>query len=282
MLIFLIGSNQNWFEKKYHFRTQFDTASNISPEMALQYKGFTIGKVNKVELKNNQVWAEWYILDKYINYAKYGSLVELVVSPIGLGTQFVFHPGNTNMPLEQDTEIYRTDSESGKKIIEAGLVRYVHQKDSISSLLQQVSTIMDNVNELIEQINTILRGSSTTPTAQILQNVSVVTGQVQTLLGGINKDLYPQIDSVMTKVNAITAQLQTIAGTANTAVGSANTLIGNTTPQLNSVLSEVNALLLQVQDVMEGIKNNPLIKGGISDKTATGTALPAARSGDWN
>ena len=97
VLIFLIGSNQNWFEKKYHFRTQFDTASNISPEMALQYKGFTIGKVNKVELKNNQVWAEWYILDKYINYAKYGSLVELVVSPIGLGTQFVFHPGNTNM-----------------------------------------------------------------------------------------------------------------------------------------------------------------------------------------
>src|SRR5574344_2518090 len=82
ILVFSIGSKQNWFEKKYHYRTQFETASNISAEMALQYKGFTIGKVSKVELKDDQVWADWYILEKYINYAKYGSLVELVVSPL--------------------------------------------------------------------------------------------------------------------------------------------------------------------------------------------------------
>lgn len=288
VLIFSIGSKQNWFEKKYHFHTQFDTASNISAEMALQYKGFTIGKVSKVELKNDQVWADWYILEKYISYAKFGSLVELVVSPIGLGTQFVFHPGNTNMQLKEGSEVYRTDTAQGKQYVKDGLVLYEHQKDSISALLQQVSTIMDNVNTLIEQVNTILSGQSQVPTAQILQNVATVTGQVQTLLGGINRELYPQIDRIMADINAITTEIQSIAGTANTAmgtantlIGTANTLVGNTTPQVNTVLSDVNTLLLQIQDVMEGLKNNPLIKNGITDKSSTGTALPASRNEDW-
>src|SRR5574344_1845569 len=117
VLVFSIGSKQNWFEKKYHFRTQFDTASNISAEMAWQYKGFTIGKISKVELKDDQVWADGYILGKYREYATYGSLVELVVSPIGLGTQFVFHPGNASTPLEENSVVYRTDSVEGKKYI---------------------------------------------------------------------------------------------------------------------------------------------------------------------
>src|SRR5574344_972688 len=99
VIIFSIGSKQNWFTKKYHFRTQFETASNISAEMALQYKGFTIGKVSNVTLRDDVVWADWYILDEYYNYAKYGSVVELVVSPIGLGTQFVFHPDRKSTRL---------------------------------------------------------------------------------------------------------------------------------------------------------------------------------------
>src|SRR5574344_2566492 len=115
VLIFSIGSKQNWFEKKYHFKTQFDTASNISAEMSLQYKGFTIGKVSKVELIDDQVWADWYILDKYSSYLKYGSLVEMVVSPIGLGNQFVFHPGNSNVSLQENDIVYTVDSAEGKK-----------------------------------------------------------------------------------------------------------------------------------------------------------------------
>ena len=277
VLIFSIGSKQNWFEKKYHFKTQFDTASNISAEMSLQYKGFTIGKVSKVELVNDEVWADWYILDKYSSYLKYGSLVELSVSPIGLGTQFIFHPGNTNMSLEENCEVFRTDSEIGKQYIEKGLVDYVHQKDSITALLQQAGSIMDNVNTLIAQINVILSGRSNVPTAQILQNVASVTSQIETLLSGVNKDLYPQIDGIIAQINSITTGINSAVGSAESLVGNADTMVGNVSPQVGNALSEVNTLLLQIQDVMEGLKNNPLIKNGISDKSNTGTALPSSR-----
>src|SRR5574344_414075 len=232
VVIFSIGSKQNWFEKKYHFKTQFESAYNVSVEQALQYKGFTIGKVSKVELIDNQVWADWYILDKYINYAKYGSLVEMVVSPIGLGNQFVFHPGNSNVSLQENDIVYTVDSAEGKKIINDGLVDYVQPKDSIGAIFKQVTMLITDVNKLINQINDILAGRSTAPTALILQNVSGITAQIQSLLGGVNKELYPQINGIITQINQITTSVEGIAGNANALVGSAENIVTDSSPQL--------------------------------------------------
>lgn len=281
VVIFSIGSKQNWFEKKYHFRTQFESASNISAEQALQYKGFTIGKVSKVELIDDKVWADWYILEKYINYARDGSLVEMVVSPIGLGNQFVFHPGNSNIILKENSVVYTVDCDQGQKIIKEGRVDYEKPKDSIGAIIKQVTSLINDIDNLVVQINDILSGKSAAPTSQILYNVSALTAQLQTLLGGVNSNLYPQINGIISQINSIAAGIEGITVNANSLMSDAGTIVNNSSPQLNSALNQINTLLLQVSDVLEGVKNNPLIKNGVPDHSSTTSALPQSRSGGF-
>lgn len=315
LIIFFIGSTQNWFEKKYYFQTKFDSAANVASEMNLSYKGFTIGKISKVELVKDEVWAEWYIKEKYMDYVTYGSLVELSVSPIGLGTSFVFHPGTTDIPLIGGCEIYRTDTAKGAQFIEEGLVSYEVQKDSISGLLSQVTTLVSNITDMTSQLNLILKGKSTVPLAKTLDNIASITSDVDILLKGINIDLYPQVDGLVLQINSIVDSINGLIGTVNEIAGSAGGIItnvngvistvdgvittvdgtiGNVENQiggimgnvnnildndLSSTLGQVNTLLFQLQDVMEGLKNNPLLKKGVPDRTKTTTALPAGRGG---
>ncbi len=308
LIIFLIGSTQNWFEKKYYFRTQFDSAANVASEMNLSYKGFTIGKISKVELVKDEVWAEWYIKEKYMDYATYGSLVELSVSPIGLGTSFIFHPGTSKIPLIGGCEIFRTDTEKGSQFIDKGLVNYAVQKDSISGLLSQVGTLISNITDMTGQLNLILKGKSTVPLAKTLDNIASITSDVDILLKGINIDLYPQVDGLMLQINTIVDSINGLLGTVDEIAGSAGGIISNVNGvittvdgtigtvedqlgglmgnvnslldnDLSSTLGEVNTLLFQLQDVMEGLKNNPLLKKGVPDRTKTSTALPAGRGG---
>lgn len=308
VIIFLIGSRQNWFEKKFYFTTQFDSASNVQPEMSLSYKGFTIGKIDKVELVKDEVWATWYIKEKYMDYATYGSLVELSVSPIGLGTAFIFHPGTTDIPLSGNCEIFRTDSEKGLQFVEDGLVQYTPQKDSISGLLSQVGSLLTNINDITGQLAQIMKGKSNVPLAKTLENVANLTGDIDSLVKEINRGIYPQVDGLMSTVGDITVRINSLLGTVDEIAGNANGIIGNVNgvittadgavnsvvgqvdgimdnvndlldTQLKSVLGEVDTLLIQLQDVMEGLKNNPLLKKGVPDRSSTGTALPAGRGG---
>lgn len=308
VIIFLIGSSQNWFEKKFYFTTQFDSASNVQSEMSLSYKGFTIGKIDKVELVKDEVWATWYIKEKYMDYATYGSLVELSVSPIGLGTAFIFHPGTTNIPLTGNCEIFRTDSEKGLQFVEEGLVNYTPQKDSISGLLSQVGTLLTNINDITGQLSYILKGKSNAPLAKTLENIANLTADADSLLKEINRGLYPQLDGLVGQVNEIIVNIDGLLSTVDSIAGTADGLLGNVNGvvstvdggvsnivgsldgvlgnvnglldiQLKSVLGEVNSLLIQLQDVMEGLKNNPLLKKGVPDRSSTGTALPAGRGG---
>ena len=93
-IIFLIGTKQKWFVPKHPYYTVVSSGSNVSEGMAIQYKGFGIGKVKNITLnEKDQVIVNFYISDEYINRITEGSVLELSVSPIGLGSSMIFHPG---------------------------------------------------------------------------------------------------------------------------------------------------------------------------------------------
>ena len=88
-ITFFIASTQKWFVKKHNFFTTISSANSVSEGMSLQYKGFAIGKVKKIALSDDDsVTVHFYVLDEYIDRVTQGSIVELSVSPIGLGSSF--------------------------------------------------------------------------------------------------------------------------------------------------------------------------------------------------
>jgi len=289
LLIFFLGSHQKWFVRKYHYSTEFLTASSISRNMSVQYKGFSIGKIDKISLIDDKVYVNFYVLEDYKNYIKQGSAVELVVNPIGLGTQFVFHPGIGPELIADGGSIPRLDSPEGIQLVKNHRVEYTPQKDSITEIVAQVTQLLANLNQITSEIDGALTGQSATPIAQVLKNLDNITGNlkllsasisdpnglVPTLLGADDKkEMYRNIDKILADIKATTGNLTQMSGNANY-------LITDATPQIDTILSEVTSLLLNVQDVLTGLKNNPLIKNGVPDRSRTKSSSPQLRNNEF-
>lgn len=285
VLIFSIGAKQNWFVKKNYYFTIFDSGEGITVGQNITYKGFSLGKVKAIALEGNMVRVDYYILENYAGYVKEGTLVEVAVSPIGLGATFSFYPGKGPDLMESGREIYRVDSIPGRKILEQKQNRLEKQADSITSLIAQVSTLLDNLNGITREVNLAFAGRGKSNLTILLDNIKRITGEVAVLLESANSDagivepvlgneLYGQIEAILKNLEEVTANLSPIAKNANT-------IVENATPQIDSLLLEVNSLLLDVQDVLEGVKNNPLIKKGVPDRTQASSATLHLRDTDF-
>ncbi|MBN2875869.1 MAG: MCE family protein, partial [Spirochaetales bacterium] len=123
VIVVLIGANQRWFAKDYFFTTVFQSATGAAPGTSIYMKGFTIGKIDTLTLnENNTVDAEFHIYDTYYDKVREYSILELTVSPIGLGSQLLFHPGLGETQLAEGAFIPTADSIEGQTIIEQELV----------------------------------------------------------------------------------------------------------------------------------------------------------------
>ncbi|WP_407428683.1 MlaD family protein [Treponema sp.] len=285
LFIFFMGASKNWFVKKNLYYTYFTSGSGFSVGMDVSYKGFSIGKIKSVKLEGSSVRVEYYVLAEYADYVKENSLVELITSPIGLGSSFVFHPGKGPELLPADSEIYRIDSLSAREIIESKKIRLESQEDSIGVLMKKVSVIMDNVNILLHNINFALEGKGNTPVKQVVSNINEITKNLSTLTNQLNSEngavpallgpsLSSELNTVLENISLITTALSSIAANADN-------LIGNVSPEIDSALIQLNSVLLEAQDVLTGIKNNPLIRGGVPDRTTGKPSTTQLRSEDF-
>ncbi len=282
--IFLLGASQNWFIKKNIYYAYFSSGSGISVGMDVSYKGFTIGKIKEVKLEGSDVRVEFYILGDYAEYVKENSLVELITSPIGLGSSFVFHPGKGPELLPTNSEIYRIDSLAAREIIESKKIRLQTQEDSIGVLMKKVSGIMDNVNLLLMNINGALSGRSQaqTPIKEIIGNLNDITKNLSALTESLNNDdgavpallgpsLTSDVSEVMKNISVVSEELTSIAGNADV-------LVDNAMPEIDAAVLRLNSVLLEVQDVLTGVKNNPLIRGGVPDRSSGKASTSQLRS----
>ena len=287
VFVFALGASQKWFVKKNLYYTYFASGSGFSVGMDVSYKGFSIGKIKGVSLEGSGVRVEYYILSEYSEYVKENSLVELITSPIGLGSSFVFHPGKGPALLPSNSEIYRLDSLAAREIIETKKIRLESQEDSIGVLMKKVSSIMDNVNMLLFNINGALSGRTdrATPIKEIIANVSEITKNLSALTETLNSDdgavpsllgpnLTDNFTEVLKNITVITEELTSIAGNADS-------LVDGALPEVDSALIQLNSVLIEVQDVLTGVKNNPLIRGGVPDRTTGKSSTTQFRSEDF-
>ncbi|MBP5284148.1 MAG: MCE family protein [Treponema sp.] len=278
LLVFFVSAKQNWFAKKNFYYTIFDSGSGVTVGMDLTYKGFSVGKVQKINLEGKMVRVDYYILAEYADYVHEGSLVELIISPIGLGSTFVFHPGRGEGLMESGREIYRSNSYFGRKIIDEKLNIIWNTTDSVGVLMSKVSTLVDNLNRITYSLGNAFEGKGKAPVTQlvlsineILKNLSELTEGLSNTDGAIPKLLGEKftadISGILSNLDALTVNLAEISGDAE--------------PKIDSALTELNTTIIELNDVLKGLKGNALIRGGVPDRSHEASATVPLRQSDF-
>lgn len=311
LVILLLGNKQRWFSKDYNFTSTFETASGMSVGMPLQYKGFTVGKIKTITLNdNNLVDVSFCIYDTYYDRAKEGSVIELIVNPIGLGNSFLFHPGNGTALIRENSFIPRADSAEGIALIDGGMVTIAKRDDTITNLIAQVNPLLTNINDTLTQLNGAFKGTGKGPLAETMSGVA----STMTNVSGITSGIYGSMDELLAdvtkatkNVEAITANFETLSaqltdptglvpklvdpdgtmfasiegslkaveGTLNN-VEDSSSILKSQVPQIARLIEELRIALVKGQDVLEALRNNPILKNGVpeqveSDSSGTNT-----------
>ncbi len=331
--IIFLGSNQRWFAKDVKFTTRFASAAGAAPGTAIMMRGFQVGKVRKVVLNDsNEVDAEFVIYDEYYSKVRENSILELVTSPIGLGTQLLFHPGKGEVLMAPGSFMPLADSDAGRDLVDQGLVDIPLKDDSITRLLAGVNPLIENagktvvtINRTLTEVNRSLAGQSSGPLGSIVNNASDAVSHADKMVADISK----QSKEIITKVNLLADSLNTIGdnlasttaamrdptglvprlldakGSIKTILDDKNALydsISGSVAELQKSLKSVQEIssslegqmptiavtidegrtaIKQAQDVLTGLKNNPLLKGGIPARNEQQPLSQSLREGSF-
>jgi phospholipid/cholesterol/gamma-HCH transport system substrate-binding protein len=306
--IVFLGANQRWFSKDIRFTTQFSSAAGAARGTAIMMRGFQVGKVSNVRLNDaNEVDAEFVIYDKYYPKVKEYSLLELVTSPIGLGTQLLFHPGKGDALAAPGSFIPFADSDEGRDLIDRGLVDIPVKDDSITRLIAGVNPAIENINKTVvtvnrtlTEVNRALAGQSSGPLGSIVNDVADATanaraitknleattaairdptGLVPRLLDakGSIKTLLDDKNALYDSINGSVAELQKTLRNIQDITKS----LSDEMPSVAVTIDEGQAAIKQAQDVMIGLKNNPLLKGGIPARVERQPQSQSMREGQF-
>ncbi len=312
----LLGLNQRWFARNYSFWSRFSSAEGMSPGMPLKLKGFEIGRVDHIRLaRDNMVDMEFHVFDTYYSKVLPGSVLELSSSPLGLGAGLEFHPGaEGSEPLPEFSFIPSTDLEEGRKLLvkEAGAAPA--GKDPIATLLAEVEPVLREIDATAAAIHAVadtlnggLQGRGTGPLASSLNDLTVSTKRVNAILAeleeisanlavtsaglrnptGLAKRLLDPKGSLATLLddnnalyNQILKSLQELRSTI-TQLAEFTRFVNSTQPQILALLDQGRATLDQGQDVLEAVKNNPLLRGGVPAKRPQQTTFQSYRDEEF-
>jgi phospholipid/cholesterol/gamma-HCH transport system substrate-binding protein len=288
VVVFMLGKNQRWFVNDSQYKTYFTSASGISPNMAVQHKGFTIGHVKKLSLSDDdRVEIIFTIFEEYAHRVTEGSVVEVQESPIGLGSSFVFYPGKGTEQIPDGSIIPEVNAPEAKTYMAKGLTDVTKTSDSIGNIVNQVNAILDSVNKALKGDN------GEEALGQIITNVEGATASLNTLADDLSTQLKPLIDNLgqlTSKAKDPDGALSGILDGTGPLYKGVNSLAGiidnlNETskfiptqlPQIARAINELNVMLQQVQNVLTSVENNPLLKEGIPKNNETGPSGASPR-----
>ena len=287
LVIVLLGKSQRWFAKDFSYSTQLPSATGLSQNMPVQYKGFTIGNVKKFYLTDDDdVEIIFAIHEEYHDRLRMGSMVEIMVSPIGLGNQFLLHTGRGEL-LAEGSFVPVVGSAQARELVRQGLAIEPYYDDSITLLMNRISSILAQLDEALGQ------GSNITEIGQIvgsLKQTLIEFEAVPKTIEEILLDLKPalaRVDPILEDINAITTQIsdpnslvskvldsdEEVYTYVASSLGSISSLLDNLDktmagqlPQLAGIIMELRTTLKTADDVLVSLTNNPLLRKGVPDR----------------
>ncbi|HUX36779.1 MAG TPA: hypothetical protein VMV44_02635 [Rectinemataceae bacterium] len=224
-ILALAGANQRWFARDYHFMTTLGSAAAAAPGTDILMRGFKMGKIEKVALDGDgRVSTRFVLFAEYRQLMRVDSVIEIVTSPIGLGTQILFHPGKGEGLLADGAFVPEAGSVEGQKLIDEGLVDIPKKDDTITRLLAGVNPLIEgagktvaNLNKTVVEINKALTGEGSSPVARIVTGAAASAEGIDRLVGtatatigdmdGEVKGLVSRLDDLALNLNHVTANL---------------------------------------------------------------------------
>ncbi|MFW6368856.1 MAG: MlaD family protein, partial [Spirochaetota bacterium] len=157
------------------------------------------------------------------------------------------HGEMTEGPLaESFTGVNRLVDEAGSRLVETEILL-----SQTEALLADASAFSSNIGD-IEGIIPRLVGTE---------------GSIGRLFDD-DDQLYLQVDSLLTSINESILELNQLVA-----------FFGDETPQVSSLLEEGRDALLVGQDVLTGLRNNPLLRGGIPERRDPEAGFESLREG---
>jgi len=277
VVIFLLGSNQRWFVRDGQYKTYFTSASGISANMAILYKGFTIGHVKKVDLaEGDLVEITFTIFEEYTNRVTEGSLVEVQSSPIpGLGGGFIFHPGKGTELIPDGGLIPEANSLEAKQLRARGLTEIIVSSDSISNIINQVNTLLETISVSLAGSD----GADDLTLGKILLNIEDTTAGLATLGNSITEQITPvleQVDPLISLINSTIGQLNDQLGPIMSRVEGITGDIGAVTNKVSDPSGAVMSILDGDGVIYASIENTiASVAGAIDNLEKTTDFIPA-------
>jgi phospholipid/cholesterol/gamma-HCH transport system substrate-binding protein len=312
-VIVMLGQAQRWFARDLDFNTVLPSATGLSKNMAVQYRGFTIGNVKDFYLNDDDnVEVIFTIHEDYTDRVRQGSIVEMQAGIVSLlGNSFLFHPGREDQQLlAEGTFIPIKGSAQANEYVRQRIATVSESEDSISNLMNQVNSLLGGVNTLLADLGANLGPDETHTTdigkliGSINSTVSdipqILDGTIDGVLDPVLAELRPllrHVDELLATLNepgGIITMLDS-DGALNETIDSLPSLIGSlnetlaTLPglvenlnsttaslpsQLPVVLAQLRTVLRSVDDVLVGLANNPLLRGGVPERPVTQTTGP--------
>jgi len=302
-VLFMLGTNQRWFARDYVFYAYFQSAVGLSPNMAVQHRGFPIGQVRTVRLtEDDRVEVRFVIFDTYLDRARVGSLVELVTGPIPvMGNQFLFFPGLAQERLQEGARIPLAGSPEAEQLVAMGIAAPLRGDDGIGSIIENVGSLLYVLNEALEGTDrtalgrTMLNLEASVASIQqaaeslsvsIVDNLELIVAQLEPTLAGIralSEEISDPDGAVMAILDGegdvyanLVSSLEAISGTLRN-LEITTGYIPAQLPQVTAILIDLQMVLRTAEDVLVALTNNPLLRRGVPDRRETGPGGTFAR-----
>ena len=247
-VIFMLGRAQRWFSRDHSYESFAVSASGINKNMGVTCRGIVIGNVKDFFLiEDNRVKVIFTIQDEFHDRAREGSIVEVVVSPIGLGGSFVFYPG-LGGPLEEGALVPMRDSAEAREYIALGLANIPAHDDPIADILEKVNGIVDELNQMVGGLNVGPNGKAATALGQTIVNIEHFTGDLA------DSNTIPALEASLISLSGILDNLE-----------KSTAYIPREMPQIFNLVSQARTAVQAANDVLISLKNNPLLRRGIPE-----------------
>ncbi len=309
-----VGVHRHWFRRDLVYRTRFQTAAGIHPGMDLQLRGFTVGRVRRLVLGDDDaVEVELAVDPAYGDRIVPGTVVELTVQPLGFGATLSLAPGREGgEPLPEGSLLPSSDTALGRRLLRCGAAVRPSRHDQAAELLSRLPPLMGHLDslvtvsrDLLARLDGRLLGGPDATGGGLLASVDSTTrafgdlarrldhtvgtlqplsarldsfsrhlanprGLVPLLLGDrgsaarLFRDdgrLYGRIDSLLADLQALSAVLRRDA------------------PELDMLLQGSVAAVDEGTKVLQGLRHNPLLRGGIRPETPPADPFGGYRGG---
>jgi phospholipid/cholesterol/gamma-HCH transport system substrate-binding protein len=176
----------------------------------------------------------------------------------------------------------RTTSNSVTRVLnDVGSAVEGKSNNQLAELLTKVRTTMDQVTNIVTtsagNANDLMAGLN-----GVTKHVDALMAQIQDPRGLIPKLFDPQgsLKTLLDDKNVLFNQITSILGQVNSTLVEVKGLtayLNRSTPQISSLVEDTRQTIKKTGDVMEGLSNNPILRGGIPEQKPQASTIQGQR-----